>query len=524
MAIINGTPDQNNNLVGTIFADIITGANRSDRLVGRAGDDQLFGLDGNDVLLGGAGNDLLEGGNSPDRLDGGTGDDILRGGNSDDVLVGSPSLVVADIVLAPAGNDILDGGAGFDTVDYSEYGSLITLLPGGQIDKGDGFVDQLGSSDGSQSVESIIGAAGFNNKIDGGNATNASLRVNLQGIFSPSLEVTFLVDDGPFEAGDKATFQVLNFVDVRGSANNDRITGSANDNTFYWSSGNDVYSGGVAGTGGLDGGFDVLDYTGIGTAITLASGGFVDKGAFGQDQFLFGPGPDLVQTIEGVVGDAGQINVIDANPLTGDASIVADLENESLVVTFENALSFNQNGDIINIQAGDTLTFTVENFVNVEGSAQDDSITGSSVANRLNGGNGEDAIAGLDGNDNLFGGAGDDALIGGNGNDSLSGGAGADLINGVGSNRGATDTDTLRGGAHGDLFVLGDNAGTFYVGSGKARLADFVSGTDDIQLSAADQGSYVFAAGNTQILLGADLIAEFIGTSTAFMMSDLIFV
>jgi hypothetical protein len=62
-------------------------------------------------------------------------------------------------------------------------------------------------------------------------------------------------------------------------------------------------------------------------------------------------------------GTPGQNNNLvgtnSADTITGDASINVDLgadSADSLVVTFENAISFNQNGDIINVEAGDTLT------------------------------------------------------------------------------------------------------------------------------------------------------------------------
>ena len=69
----------------------------------------------------------------------------------------------------------------------------------------------------------------------------------------------------------------------------------------------------------------------------------------------------------------------------------------------------------------------IEHFIAGSGN---DSVTGNSVANRLEGRNGNDTIDGLAGNDTLYGGSGADILNGGAGNDHLNGGAGADMLNG----------------------------------------------------------------------------------------------
>jgi VCBS repeat-containing protein len=77
------------NVVGSRFADRITGDDH---------DNALFGGGGDDTVLGGGGND---------RLDGGAGRDILSGEVGDDLFI------------SDALNNSMDGGAGNDTVDYS---------------------------------------------------------------------------------------------------------------------------------------------------------------------------------------------------------------------------------------------------------------------------------------------------------------------------------------------------------------------------------------------------------------------
>ncbi len=65
---------------------------------------------------------------------------------------------------------------------------------------------------------------------------------------------------------------------------------------------------------------------------------------------------------------------------------------------------------------------------NVDGSAFDDSMVGSTAANVLRGGGGNDFLSGEAGNDTLDGGSGRDRLYGGNGNDILDGGSGGDKL------------------------------------------------------------------------------------------------
>jgi serralysin len=64
-------------LVGTRFADRLTGDDAANRLQGQAGNDRLNGGDGNDTIVAGSGNDRLNGGYGNDRLNGESGRDIF---------------------------------------------------------------------------------------------------------------------------------------------------------------------------------------------------------------------------------------------------------------------------------------------------------------------------------------------------------------------------------------------------------------------------------------------------------------
>ena len=72
------TVSQFENVIGSGFADTITGNSTNNSLNGGAGNDTLDGGAGNDTLIGGAGNDTLIGGAGNDTLTGGAGADKFR--------------------------------------------------------------------------------------------------------------------------------------------------------------------------------------------------------------------------------------------------------------------------------------------------------------------------------------------------------------------------------------------------------------------------------------------------------------
>ncbi|MEO1432526.1 MAG: calcium-binding protein [Cyanobacteria bacterium J06632_19] len=391
-----------------------------------------------------------------------------------------------DRILGSFGNDIFVGGTGKDTADYSNLGQAVTLEAAGVVNKGFFGRDQL------YEMETIIGAKGQANAIDGstGQSTTTSFNINLA---KQSLIVNGIPGLGTLN------FQVQNFVNVIGTSQNDIIYGDNNNNVLdgrggndtvfglggndtvrggagndvigggykgnifisRFSDGNDIVEGGsgndslIGGTGKdvLDGGsgFDTADYTHLGRAITLEARGIVNKGFAGTDQIL---------NIEKIVGAKGQANAIDGS--TGQSTATSfniNLANESLVV----------NG----IPGLGTLNFQVQNFVNVTGTSQADSIIGNSKNNILEGGRGNDTISGL---------AGKDTLIG---------------VDSKSFNPGRYEVDILTGGADADKFVLGNEKSAFYTRGGGffglndfAFITDFEAGEDKLELKKSE--SYIF--------------------------------
>ncbi len=331
-------------------------------------------------------------------------DDIIKGGKGDDIFVGSK------------GNDSYDGGGGFNTIDYSKLGGEgIILGANGSIDKGVGF----GKDTTIGNINKYIGTEGKNNTIDG-TTTNGT------GSFNIDLSKNSLKIDGI--PGGQLAFDVENFNKVIGTNNNDTIKGGAGDDIFVGSKGNDSYDGA--------GGFNTIDYSKLGTGITLGANGSIDKGALGKDT--------TVGNINKYIGAEGQINKIDGTTTNGTGSFDIDLSKNSLKL---NGLPIGP------------LAFEVINFSDVVGTNNNDTIVGND---------------------------GDNKLTGGKGNDTLTGGNGKDLLNGTNfTARGVGEVDTLTGGGGADTFVLGDKNGSFYLGNGKndyAAITDFDFTKDTIQL------------------------------------------
>ena len=416
---------------------VINGTNQADFLSGTAQPDLILGREKRDVLLGNAGNDTLRGGSGKDILDGGNGNDELAGQGGNDKLIGS------------AGNDLLDGGRKDDTADYSNLGQAIILEAVGVINKGSLGVDQI------LNIETIVGATGEANSIDGSTGTSSSTSFNID-LGNESLEVKSVPGLGDI------SFTIKNFVDATGTSQNDTIAGSSGNNVIEGGVGVDVFKGSagndiIAGNdidGADDGSNATIDYEGLGTAITLLPTGIVEKGALGTDELI---------RVETIKGEVGQDNVIDASSTLG-ASIEVDLAAESLEV---------------DIDDGPILDRTVINFVDVLGGSGTDRIADNSLDNELTGGGGQDTLEASGGNDTLSSGNGNDTLIADLGQDVLSGGNGS------------------------DTFVLGANGRVSFDDAGSsdfASITDFQSGVDKIQLAGfADLFSAVSFGSNSRL-------------------------
>ena len=193
------------------------------------------------------------------------------------------------------GNDTVDGGAGEDTADYSNLGEAITFDAQTIVDKDDYGIDQV------ISLETIIGASGQANTIDG------STEVNNGNFFTINLSTNSLtVDDGEVPI----IYEAANFLNAIGNSEKDILTGNDEDNVLIGNAGSDRLNG-LAG-----------DDTLIGVDPTNPNPG---EGERERDRFRGGAGADLF-----VLGDENGIFYLDETSRFGRRShaIIRDFESE----------------------------------------------------------------------------------------------------------------------------------------------------------------------------------------------------
>ncbi|MEL6260205.1 MAG: calcium-binding protein [Cyanobacteria bacterium J06623_5] len=251
------------NIDGSLGSDYLKGSAVDNVINGLKGNDRIFGRDGNDTLGGQAGHDRLFGGNGKDTLSGGAGNDKSYGGAGNDLIIGG------------TGHDLVNGGSGYDVADYSALDEAITFEVVGAVDKGTAGRDHL------VSIETVIGAAGQANTIDGSVQTgDVAIEVDLS-------QHMMTVENLP----NNPTYIVKNFVNVIGTDNNDFLRGDAGANELIGNDGMDELFGKE--------GNDVLD-GGLGK--DWIYGGLGDDTLFGRegdDLLIGGGGNDLLVALQG---------------------------------------------------------------------------------------------------------------------------------------------------------------------------------------------------------------------------------
>ena len=160
--------------------------------------------------------------------------------------------------------------------------------------------------------------------------------------------------------------------------------------------------------------------------------------------------PDVYvgEPIAFTIFDTGGVDTIDLRTDAGDQRV--DLRPEAI-------------SDVLGLAGNLAIArgTTIEHFVAGSG---DDTVTGNTAANRLEGRAGHDRLTGGGGDDTLRGGGGDDTLRGGDGDDMLVGNTGDDTLAG-----GAGD-DVLWGGADDDRIVGGPGDDRIIGGTGRDTL------------------------------------------------------
>ena len=247
------------NIIGSNFADSLTGDAVDNLLQGLGGADRLFGGAGADILEGGAGEDMLYGGLGPDILNGGEGFDLAR---YDDAAWGDLVINMANPnnSTGPATGDSylgiegVVGGLGNDAITGDANDNQLSGLAGNDVLDGGIGNDRLY---GGLGADTLIGGDGF----DFACYDDAASRGLIINLMTPSGNTGNAFGDTYFDIEG-----------VIGSVGSDTITGNSLQNNLQGGLGNDTLNGGLEN--------DVL------------------LGGSGADKFVFNTALDAVNNVD----------------------------------------------------------------------------------------------------------------------------------------------------------------------------------------------------------------------------------
>ena len=376
----------------------------------------------------------------------GNGIDVEMHPNDD----GEP-LSFADFYMQQANNVSLSGVArsvGNPNTDAPVYGVFATAST---FSLGDMFYEEYGQN---QIPVGIFGGANQLGPLSG--VSSIVLRPEggaVGGTASDDLVTTSDQDD-----------------DVRGEGGNDIIDGGLGNDTINGGAGTDTLSGGE-GNDALSGGPDNDEL----------------EGGAGIDEIAGGAGDDVINGGDGIDNLMGNAGVDEINGGAGNDTISGGTGEDQLV---------GGEGD-------DTINGNDDNDT-VWGDAGEDVLTGGNGDDSVFGGDGDDILLGNEGNDEINGGLGSDKISGGNGDDVARGGDGIDDISGNAGN------DRLEGGALGDVLSGDEGDDTIFGDDGDDIIAagsgnDTVrggEGNDDIDGSEG-RDTIIGNAGNDTIVGGS---------------------
>ncbi len=329
VATLSGVADDTvsgiENLIGSDYADTLTGDANANVISGGAGNDTLRGNGGADTLNGGDGSDLIQGGADGDTIDGGSGTDTVSyahlgsavtatlGGSGDDTISGVENLTgsgLADTLTGDNAANVISGGAGNDTL------------------RGNGGADTLNGGDGGDLIQG--GADG--DTIDGGSGTDTVSYAHLGVGVSATLGGT----------GDDNITGVEN---LNGTDFDDTLIGDSGNNVIVGGDGNDtIVSGG--GRDFLSAGAGDDTFT-LDEAMLNIAGTSVDGGT-GTDVAGFTAGTYDEDEVSGVIYNIEELD------FTG-AGVIADLELSSAdIIAMTDAFS----KLAITGNTGDSITVT----------------------------------------------------------------------------------------------------------------------------------------------------------------------
>ena len=339
-------------------SETITGTNYDDVIYANGGDDTVNAGSGNDTIYGGTGNDTLNGQNGNDTLIGGIGNDTLNGGAGDDAYVYNLGDGY-DIITDSSGNDKIKFGEGISFADLKfangDNNSLLIFL----------------SDDKTEAIQ-------INNFISNGNYRIEQLEF-ADGTAKNLSEMGLTFDQ--YDCAETIT----------GTDYDDIIYGNGGNDTLYGGNGNDILSGGT--------GHDRLE------------------GGSGDDIYVWNlnDGIDTISDYQGTNKIKFGANIAEANLSFAQVGnnlriIVNNDPSQGLIIESYYSDTRRQ---IETIEFADGSQASVADLIGNLVSLPDQVIDGTDDDDILTGGNGNDTINAGDGYNDITGGKGNDTLNGG---------------------------------------------------------------------------------------------------------------
>ena len=515
------------NLVGTAFADTLTGDNNANVLTGGDGNDIISGGGGADTLYGNAGNDsITDDLNGAARIYAGDGDDTVTMTSDDNQL------------------DLIDGGTGTDTLVWNYAGSLrvdINMVGGtvqfaGPVSGTYANFTNFENVTAAGSNSLYVYADNNNNILTGGSGTSdyVDYRYAVGGV---NVNLATGVVTGGSGNDTLSGFEHI----YAGSQWDDVLTGNAGDNWIRGYYGNDTIDGGAGtDTWYIDWSSNLVTASLL-TAAQNAAMGIVMTGdaagdtvsnmeniyayysqsggaIYGNAAANYMQGNGLIEGFIGADTIYGWLSTATASYANaGNAYLAAQgiTTAAGVGVTATLTTSFAVGPAVVNTgdAAGDTYANVLNNLT---GSAFDDTLIGNSSANTLTGGSGNDTLEGL---------AGADTFLGGTGTDTVSfahstAGVLVDL-----QNRGIY---TATNDAVGDTFTsienfVGSNFNDTVYGTALDNVLVGGLGNDVLNGEAGfDTASYADAVGAVTINLAANTVTGAAGSDTLVSIEKII--
>jgi Ca2+-binding RTX toxin-like protein len=480
-------------------------------LIGSAYADQLTGDGGSDWLAGGGGGDRLDGGAGLDYAaylnatrgitvslaapETNTGDAVgdvyisiegLVGSAYGDELTGDSG---DNWLIGGGGGDWLYGGAGLDYAAYVNATSGITVsLREWGTNTGEAAGDRY------VGIEALAGSS-YDDKLEGNAAGNwlhggaGADILNGQGADdiasywdAHTAVVASLASPGS-NTGDAAGDIYISIEGLAGSQYDDTLSGDANNNWLVGQAGADALDGGS--------GNDTAAYLNSDSGLTASLAMPSDNtGEAAGDTYTSIENLSGTRHADRLIGDAGA-NRLDGDD--GDDILTGGAGGDSLnggsgndfasYADAQTAVTASLAAPVTN--RGDAKADTYFSIEGLEGSRYADILTGDGSANSLEGG---------DANDRLNGGDGNDVLVGGDGKDVLTGGAGADQFLFDVAPNAASNLDTIRDfNVADDTIVLDRSVFTAFGAAGAIDAGAFSIGSK--ALDADDHIIYNQATG-----------------------------